>query len=157
MRSISVDQTLTISPLVVFLFCRFIFFIHSFNYSFFIHLLFHSFIYSFIYFNVFVYSFILFFHWLFLVSMTARSYLECHLLAMRNFTDFTAICWATSEVVHHFVNNDGFRSCETLNLYICSEIWGPTRHLSLKITNSLAILRLTKPLKTSTRLAGTGI
>ena len=40
-----------------------------------------------------------------------------------------------------------FRSCGTLNLYICSGIWGPTRHLSLKITNSLLIFRLRKPLK----------
>ena len=63
----------------------------------------------------------------------------------------------TSEVVHHFVINTGFRSCETLNLCICSGIWGPTRHLSLKITNSLAIFRWRKPLKTSTRLAGHGI
>ena len=63
--------------------------------------------------------------------------------------------WST--VVHHFINNNGFRSCETLNLYISSGIWGPTRHLPLKITNSLAILRLRKPLKTSTRLAGHGI
>ena len=69
---------------------------------------------------------------------------------MSNFrsSDFTAICWATSEEVHHFVYNNGFRSCETLNLYIRSGIWGPTRHLSLKITNSLAIIRLRKTLKT---------
>ena len=39
------------------------------------------------------------------------------------------------------------RNCKHNN----SGIWGPTRHLSLKITNSLAILRLRKPLKTSTR------
>ena len=47
-----------------------------------------------------------------------------------------------------------FRSCETLNLYVSSGIWG---HLSLKTTNSLVIFRLRKPLKTSTRLAGHGI
>ena len=35
------------------------------------------------------------------------------------------------------------RSRETLNVIICSGIWGPTRHLSLKITKSLAIFRLT--------------
>ena len=101
----------------------------------------------------------IFFNWLFIFALTARSYRDCHLLGMRNFrnSDFTAICWATSEVVHHFVNNNGLRSCETLNLYICSGIWGPTRHLSLKISNSLFIFRLRKPLKTSSRLAGHGI
>ena len=66
---------------------------------------------------------------------------QCHLLG-----------YFRSEIVYHF--DTIFRSCETLNLYICSGIWGPTRHLSLKITNSLAIFRLRKPLKTSTRLAG---
>ena len=50
-----------------------------------------------------------------------------------------------------------FRSRETLNFIICSGIWGSTRHLSLKITKSLAIFRLRKPLKTSTRLVGHGI
>ena len=76
------------------------------------------------------------------------SYRDCHLLGMRNCSsDFTVICWATSEVVHRFVDNNGFRSGETLNYIISSEIWGPTRHLSLKITNSLGILRLRKPLK----------
>ena len=58
-----------------------------------------------------------------------------------------------AEVVHHF----GFRSQETLNCITSSGIWGPTRHLPLKITNSLAILRLRNPLKTSTRLVGHGI
>ena len=48
--------------------------------------------------------------------------------------------------VHHFDNN-GFKSPETLNYIISSGIWGPTRHLSLKITNSLAILRLRKHYK----------
>ena len=78
---------------------------------------------------------------------------------MRKFSssDFTAIFWANSEVVQHFVNNNGFMSCETLYLYICSGIWGPITHLSLKITNSLAIFILRKPLKTWTRLAGHGI
>ena len=95
----------------------------------------------------------------FIVTLTARSYRDCHLLGMRNFrsSDFTAICQATSEIVHHIVINNGFRSCETSNLYICSGVWGPTRHLSLKITNSFVIFRLRKPLKTSTRLAGQGI
>ena len=66
---------------------------------------------------------------------------HCHLLG-----------YFRSEIVHHLV-----RSCETLNLYICSGIWGPTKHLSLKITNSLVIFRLRKPLETLTRLAGLGI
>ena len=51
-----------------------------------------------------------------------------------------------AEVVLHFDNN-GFRAQETLNCIISSGIWGPTRHLPMKTTNSLAILRL-KPLKT---------
>ena len=61
----------------------------------------------------------IFFNCLFIVTLTARSYHDCHLLAMRNFrsSDFTAICWTTSEVVHYFVNKNGFRSCETLNVY----------------------------------------
>ena len=37
-----------------------------------------------------------------------------------------------------------------------SGIWGPTRHLSLKITNSLAVFRLRKSLKTCSRLVGRG-
>ena len=41
-----------------------------------------------------------------------------------------------------------------IKLYHFSGIWGPNRHLSLKITNYLPIFRLRKPLKTSTRLAG---
>ena len=87
--------------------------------------------------------------------MTARSYRDCHLLGMRNITrNFLGVrfhChllgYFRSEAVDHFVNN-GFRSCETLNLYISSGIWGPTRHLSLKITNTgtLVIFRLRKPL-----------
>ena len=36
-------------------------------------------------------------------------------------SNFTAICWATSEVAHHFDNN-GFRSPETLNYIISSGI-----------------------------------
>ena len=72
---------------------------------------------------------------------------HCHLLG-----------YFGSEAVHHFViNNMVFRSCETLNLYISSGIWEPTRYLSLKITNSLVIFRLRKPLITLTRLAGHGI
>ena len=55
-----------------------------------------------------------------------------------------------------FVNNNGFRYSETLNLYNFSGIWGPARHLSLKITNSLAIFRLTKPLKPQPGLPATG-
>ena len=100
-----------------------------------------------------------YFNWLFIVALIARSYRDCHLLGMRNFTssNFTANCCATSEVVHRFANNNGFRSCETLNLYICSGIWGPTWNLSLKITNSLVIFRLRKPLKTPTKLVGHGI
>ena len=83
-----------------------------------------------------------------IIASTARSYHDCHLLCMSNCrsSNFTAICWATSEVVHHFVDNNGFRSRETLNYIISSGIWGPTRYLSLKITNSLAIFRLRKPL-----------
>ena len=50
-----------------------------------------------------------------------------------------------------------FRSRETLNFIIWSGIWGPIRHLSLKITKSLAIFRLRKPLKTPTRMVGHGI
>ena len=76
-------------------------------------------------------------------------------------SDYTAICWGTWALeVHHFDNN-GFRSRETVNIKYCinnSGIWGPTRHLHLKKkTNFLAILRLRKPLKTSTWLAGHGI
>ena len=87
-----------------------------------------------------------------------RSYRDCHLLGMSNCrsSNFTAICWATSEIVHHFDNN-GFRSRETLKYIICSGIWGPTRHLSLKITNYLAIFRVRKPLKSSTRWSTTGL
>ena len=61
--------------------------------------------------------------------------------------------------IHHFDNN-GFRYRETLNYIFSSGIWGPTRHtrhLYLKITNSIAIFRLSKPLKTSTKLVGHGI
>ena len=46
---------------------------------------------------------------------------------------------------------------EILNCINSSGIWGPIRHSPLKITNSLAILRMRKPLKTSTMLAGHGI
>ena len=86
--------------------------------------------------------YLLFLNWLFIVALTTRSYRDCHLLGMRNFwsSNFTAICWATSEVVHYFVDNNGFRSRETLNLYISSGIWGPSRRFSLKITNSLSSL-----------------
>ena len=64
-----------------------------------------------------------YFNWLFIVALTARSYCDCHLLGMRNFrsSDFTAICWATSEVVHHFVNNNGFRSSAWVRK---SRYWG---------------------------------
>ena len=101
-----------------------------------------------------------FFNWLFIVALTARSYRDCHLLGMRNIRSwfhYHLLCYFRSEAVHHFVNNNGFKSCETLNLFISSGIWGPTRHLSLKITNSLVVFRLRKPLKTSTRLAGHGM
>ena len=56
--------------------------------------------------------FFFFFNWLFIVALTARSYCDCHLMGKEKLksSDFTAICWATSEVVHHFVNNNGFRS-----------------------------------------------
>ena len=97
---------------------------------------------------------LLFFCWLFIVALTARSYRDCHLLGMSNCesSNFTAIYRATSEVVHHFVDNNGLRSRETLTYGISSGIWGPTLHLSLKIIKYLVIFRLRKPLKTSTRL-----
>ena len=99
-----------------------------------------------------------FFYWLFIVALAARSYRDCLLLGMRNCrnSSFTATFWATSEVVHDFIDNNGFRSRETLNYIISSGIWGPTRHLSLKITNYLAIFRLKKLLKTSTGWSATG-
>ena len=104
-----------------------------------------------------------FFNCLFIVALSARSYRDCHLLGMRNIRRTLGVrfhChlfgYLRSEIIH-FVNNNRFRSCETLNLYICSGIWGAIRHLFLKITNSLVIFRLRKPLKTSTRLAGHGI
>ena len=55
----------------------------------------------------------------FVVFLTVRSYCYYHLLAMSNYrsSNFTAICWATSEVVHHF-DNKGSRSRETLNYRI---------------------------------------
>ena len=71
-------------------------------------------------------------------------------------SNFTVTCWGTSQIVHHFDNN-GFRFRETLNYIIRSGIWGPSRHLLLKITNSFTTLRLRKPLKTSTMLVGHGI
>ena len=60
---------------------------------------------------------------------------------------------------HHFDNNC-FKSRETVNINIISIIveYGDQPDICLwKITNYLAILRLRKPLKTSTRLAGHGI
>ena len=80
---------------------------------------------------------------------TARFYRDCHLLEMSNCrsSNLTAICWATSEVVHHFVDNNGFGSRETVTYIVSSGIWVTTRHLSLKITNSLVMFRLRKPLK----------
>ena len=60
---------------------------------------------------------------------------------------------------HHFDNN-GFRSRETVNINIVSIIveYGDQPDICFwKITNSLAISRLRKPLKTSTSLAGHGI
>ena len=79
--------------------------------------------------------FSLFFYWLFIAALTARSYRDYHLLGMSNCrsSNFTAICWATSEVVHHFVDNIGFRSRETLNYIVGSGIWGPTQHFILEI------------------------
>ena len=56
-------------------------------------------------------------------------------------------------------DNSGFGSRESVNIKYCinnSGIWGPTRHLSLKITNSLAILRLRKPLKPQPGWPATG-
>ena len=52
-----------------------------------------------------------FIYWLFIVGLTTRSYRYCHLLGMSNCRSsiFTAICWGTSEVFHHFVDNNGFR------------------------------------------------
>ena len=73
--------------------------------------------------------------------------------------EFKLHCHLLRNLSHHF-DNSGFRSQEAVNIKYCinnSGIWGPTLHLPLKITNSLVILRLRKPLKTSTRLAGHGI
>ena len=73
--------------------------------------------------------------------------------------EFKLHCHLLGNYSHDFDNN-GFRSRETVNIkyYINnSGIWGPTRHFPLKITNYLAILRLRKPLKTSTRFADHGI
>ena len=52
-------------------------------------------------------------------------------------------------------DNNGFRSRETVNINNCINNSGDLPVIRLwKITNSLAILRLRKPLKTSTGLAG---
>ena len=70
--------------------------------------------------------------------------LQCHLL----------------EILSHHFDNNGFSSRETVNIkyYINnSGIWDQPDICLWKIPNCLAILRLRKPLKTSTRLAGHGI
>ena len=64
---------------------------------------------------------------------------QCHLLG--HFRSSSLFCWQQWIQVSKNIN---------------SGIWGSTRHLSLKITNSLAIFRLRKPLKASTRLVGHG-
>ena len=71
---------------------------------------------------------------------------------------YTAICWWIWVLeVHHFDNN-GFRSRETVNIVSIIVEYGDQSDIYLwKVTNSLAILRLSKPQKTSTRLAGDGI
>ena len=68
---------------------------------------------------------------------------------------------------HSSFSNPSFASAASQALHlihlasrplICSGIWGPIQHLSLKITNSLAnSFWLRKPLKPSIRLAGHGI
>ena len=74
--------------------------------------------------------------------------LHCHLLWSIRSSPFWQQWFQIS------INSKQF---ETLICVNNSEIWGPTRHLYLKITNLLAILRLRKPLITSTRLASHGI
>ena len=70
--------------------------------------------------------------------------------------EFKLHCHLLGNLSHHFDNN-GIRSRETVNINIISiivEYWDQPDICLWKITNYLAILRLRKPLKTSTRLAG---
>ena len=71
--------------------------------------------------------------------------------------EFKLHCHLLGNLSHDFDNN-GFRSRETVNIISIIVEYGDQPDICLwKITNYLAILRLRKPLKTSTRLAGHGI